>query len=192
MKKLTTALALILSAGCMQDFKPKNHRVGLVFREARGSWEIFRDQKYVPSLRLQTNYELKDNLDLWTRLETTQGHFGLDMYHVNGEVSGNLNSFGVGVSYFPFNQDNLSLDAGGEIFHANATFEGELGIFDGRVQDTIFGWGANLGATYEHPIKDNVFFFATSGINFTDNTSKRGRFDFDGFYAGIGLGITLP
>ena len=197
MKRLIkAAIAGILTlAGCndFPDFlKADSYSVGMNVRRVKGRWKAFHVGKEVPYFRIQGNKKLDENLDIYLRGDFTSREFQERSYSVDVDIRGDMQSLGTGISFYPFKQRELSLDAGVEAFHANVTAIGEKFNFSARVEDSVYGYGANVGVSYNHKIKDNLSFVASGGYNFTDTSTERTAFDFDGPYGFVGLKLTLP
>ena len=101
-----------------------------------------------------------------------------------------MQSIGAGIKYYPFS-DDFSFDFGGEVFNARVDVTGRFIFLRESFEDSIFGWGANAGISYEKEIAKVFSFFASGGYFFSDNESRHINFDFNSYYAFIGLKFNL-
>ena len=161
-------------------------------RQVKGSNLGFGDEKLVPFYRMQANWEVDDKLEIFLRGDFANGELDLSPSHLDdGRVDGNFQSVGAGVNYYPFDH-HFSLNLGVEFFHANFDLEGELWGFNHTTEDSVIGWGASIGVTYELGITPNFTAGFFVQYNLTDNESRRGSYDFDGFGAGVQFKFVIP
>lgn len=189
---LTGILALASCSEIPNFMKPDSYSTGMNVRRAKGRWKVFHVDKEVPYFRIQGNKKINENLDVYLRGDFTSRAFEERSYSVDIDIRGNMQSFGSGINFYPFKQRELSLDAGVEAFYANVQVIGSKFNLSARVDDSVYGYGVNIGTSYNKKIKDNLSFTASCGYNFTDNSTKRISLDFDGFYGFIGLKVELP
>jgi hypothetical protein len=202
--KIKTAIALSLAAlstSCSEivkfmDSEPDRHRAGLVYRRIAGDFTNIKKytvREFIPLYRAQANTEINENLDVFTRIDFIGGQVEASPLDVWAE--GDLTSLGLGASYFPFGRNpnpNLSLDAGVEAFYSSYDMKGDILGFKSSVHDRLFGFGTNLGATLEYKCNNNLSFFTSSGLNFTQNFGSKANANFDGPYLFLGFEIKLP
>ena len=169
---------------------PDDIRVGGMVREIKGEWKAFDLERDIYFTRAQGNYRINDKLEGFVRLDSTRGKTGTSQYFIRGKVKGYIESFGAGISYFPFSK-NFSFDLGTEIFYADVDIDGKFNLAKISFDDSFFGFGANAGITREIPLSDNFSIVASGGYMLTDNKSKYINFDFDSLYGFVGLKLAL-
>lgn len=192
-------LGLVL--GCSE---PKSVRIGYAQRRAGGSWKHFdKHRKNVPFIKEQINWELNDRVDATLGLTATSGGFAMEEKFARANISGHVEILELGLSYYPFEEDYFTLDAGVEGFQGKVMIDGGFGLIRGRVSDSVLGWGGYVGGTFNYPFKEskllrklpfgeNAFFTTSLGYHFTDERTKRINVDFDGPEVFFGIGWSLP
>jgi hypothetical protein len=109
------------------------------------------------------------------------------------EVTGNFQSFGLGLNYFPWETRAIGVELGAEIFRAE--YEIESGVL--RIADHFWGGGANLGLVGEIPLDQRwkCHLVWGGGYNFTASTSEatieKAEVDLDGWYGTLGIKVRL-
>ncbi len=188
-RSLLAGLLSIVSGCSMldKDFRPDSYRIGVVVRPVEGKgWGMFEDKKDIVLFRAQINKELNKSFDFYLNGDIASGKLDLSpRYLDDGETSGSLTALGTGISYYPFESRNFSLDLGIQVFSAtNVKIKGRLGPIETHFHDEVFGWGAVIGASYKIPIDENWGIIFSGGYNLTDNVNKNhaGNYDFDGLY----------
>lgn len=181
-----------LVVGCA-DLKPDSFRVGGGVRRVGAKYGPIKFDENIPFVRVQANKKLYERVEGRVWVDGIQGNVGTTQYSVRGEFTGNVESVGTGVSYYPFSR-NLSFDLGAEILHADGDVTGKMSRIGREFHDEVIGWGVNFGVTGECPVTKRVSVFVSGGYSFTHNwTSGEGLdYDFDGAYGFIGLKIELP
>ena len=185
MKKLSV-IAICLSLACRA---PDFVSVGLGYRNAYWSYRLSEKRKNIPFARAELDYKLKNDLEGFLRLDFIKGDFRFTD-NVEHFVEGDFEAFGAGLRFYPF-REYFALETGAEVFRAEADAFGDFKLFKLGANDTVYGWGINAGAVAEFPLSDGAKIFISGGYNFTDNESKKIYFDFDGYYAFLGLKISI-
>lgn len=186
-------LILVCSCSTLESLKPDSISSGLVVRQVGGKLKPYEKRTNINLMRAQANYKLTDKVSVWDRFDFTYGDVKFSQHLTELDVRGHFESFGVGVSYFPFEKKkNLSFDFGGELFYADIpSITGKIGLFKNEISDNVFGYGLNAGVSLKKEIRKNISFVFSGGYNFTGNSSSRVDYDFDGFYGFVGLRIDI-
>ncbi len=188
MRHSLALLALALATCGCQNIQPSSVRTGLVFREAYGRWKVYNKHENVPYGRIQANFDVAEKTDAWMRMDYTHGQVDVHQYFTDAAAEGSMASIGGGLSYFP--TKHISLDAGAELFTANVeSLRGTLGPIHHDISDRLYGGGITFGITGELPVTSSVFIFGTAGYTFTESWSREAGYDFDGYFAGFGVGL---
>lgn len=174
-------IAAVLLSGC------SSARTGIGYREVSGDHRVYYVDRMIPFARVQANQELERDIECYVRGDFSCGKVDAAPEFLCGNADGHFESFGTGISYFPMK--NFSFDFGGEIFYAGFDMNFDNGRIKMATPDSVWGWGLNLGATFEKPISKNGFLFISGGYNLSDNESERCNSDFSGAYGVVGIGI---
>ena len=109
------------------------------------------------------------------------------------KVTGNFQSFGLGLNYFPWDTRAIGVEGGAEMFRAKYGTEYEVL----RIADHFWGGGVNLGITGEISLdrRRKGHLVWGGGYNFTENNSEatigKAGVDLDGWYGTLGIKIRL-
>ncbi|MFH1290182.1 MAG: hypothetical protein ABIH92_02120, partial [Nanoarchaeota archaeon] len=129
LSQIAVAGLLSLALGC------SSVRTGLVYREVSGRYSMYSVDRAIPLVRIQGNSELGKNLEGYVQVDSICGGIDALPRILRGSVDGHMESAGAGLSYFL--TDNLSVDFGGELFHADIDMNFNHRLFGRTTSDTI-------------------------------------------------------
>jgi len=183
-------VGLLSLAGC------DSYTTGIVWKDIEGSLRNPTEHSvryFTPAQRIEGTKVVDEKFDVWARTDLISGQ--VEANPLNVWAKGHWESFGVGLSYYPFSRDSnprIRGDLGTNLDHIGVDMKGRMGPISTDVHDSIWTWGVSAGATLEYDLSANTSLVVSGGYSLTDNHTNKATADFDGGYGFVGLKFTLP
>ena len=177
--------------GCTELDRNNSIEFGGGVRTISGRYLGYKVEQ-LPFSRVQVNHRLDEKTDVYRRFDYIQGELDAKRNILNGSVTGQFESGGIGIRHFPFSK-YWGVEMGVEAFHADYDMNGRLGQVKMKIPDSASGFGGTVGLISAVPLdkKEKVFLEFSTGYNFGKSWAEKADVNFNGLYGTLGIRINL-